>query len=29
MTSRRYMDTMLKINETGSEIAKKLNPLMI
>ena len=24
MTSRRYMDTMLKINETGSEIAKKI-----
>ena len=24
MTSREYMDTMLKINETGSEIAKKI-----
>lgn len=24
MTSRGYMDTMLKINETGSEIAKKI-----
>lgn len=24
MSSRGYMDTMLKINETGSEIAKKI-----